>query len=93
MNNPTEKEKEILDLLQEECAEVIQIASKIKRFGWESHHPEDVLRITNRDHLEREIADVMAICEILISRGLIIQSNIDENIRNKIIKLKTFGVI
>ena len=33
MNKPTEKEKEFLDLLQEECAEVIQISSKVKRFG------------------------------------------------------------
>ena len=27
------KEKEVLDILQEECAEVIQAVSKIRRFG------------------------------------------------------------
>lgn len=30
-----------LDRLVEECAEVIQIAQKIKRFGRENFHPDD----------------------------------------------------
>jgi len=93
MNKPTEKEKEFLDLLQEECAEVIQIASKVKRFGWESYHPEDENFVTNRNHLEIEIGDILAIVEVLTSRGLISKSNIDENIIIKLKRLKALGII
>ena len=35
----TNAQKERLDLLQEECAEIIQAVSKIKRFGFEGKHP------------------------------------------------------
>ena len=94
MSNPTtEKENEWLDLLQEECAEVIQVASKVKRFGWESHHPEDELKILNRNHLEIEIGDVLAFVEILTSRGIISKSNIDENVIIKLKKLKALKII
>lgn len=33
----TDREREILTVLQEECAEVIQAASKLLRFGKENH--------------------------------------------------------
>lgn len=32
-------EQEILDLIQEECGEIVQIISKIRRFGYNSVHP------------------------------------------------------
>ena len=92
-NKPTEKETEFLGLLQEEGAEVIQISSKINRFGWESFHPEDENKITNRIHLEREIGDMLAIVEILTSRGIISKSNIDENVIIKLKRLKALGII
>lgn len=64
-NNPiTAREDEILSLLQEECAEVIQMVSKIRRFGWDSCHPND-LTLTNRDLLEDEIGDVSEIIHIM----------------------------
>lgn len=51
-------EVERLALLIEECAEVQQIACKILRHGYESHHP---LGLTaNRAMLEREIGDLRA---------------------------------
>ncbi|UTS52143.1 hypothetical protein [Synechococcus phage BUCT-ZZ01] len=34
MQYPSQREQEILDLIQEECAEVIAIISKIRRFGY-----------------------------------------------------------
>lgn len=44
---------ERLALLAEECAEVIQIVSKIQRHGFESRHPSGGL--TNRGLLEKEM--------------------------------------
>lgn len=56
MNQLTPAERERLVLLMEECAEVIQIASKVLRHGYESHHPHG--GPTNRAELEKEMGDV-----------------------------------
>jgi NTP pyrophosphatase (non-canonical NTP hydrolase) len=49
------KIKEILDILQEECAEVVQAVSKCRRFGLTE----------NRDKLVQELADVSLLIELL----------------------------
>jgi hypothetical protein len=59
------KELELLGLLQEECAEVIQIASKIRRFGMESVNPYDTSGKNNRTLLQDEIGDVKLIVALL----------------------------
>lgn len=56
---------EYLEILQEECAEVIQAISKIKRFGLMSHHPEDPLKTTNIEHLIVELGDVIGMIQLL----------------------------
>jgi NTP pyrophosphatase (non-canonical NTP hydrolase) len=59
---------ESLGLLQEECAEVIQVASKIDRFG---------LRVNpytgkhNRDELHKELGDVLAQVRLLAHLGIV----------------------
>jgi hypothetical protein len=56
---------ELLGILQEECAEVIQIISKIRRFGLNSFdpvNPED----TNRDLFNLEVGDVKALIEMIM---------------------------
>jgi NTP pyrophosphatase (non-canonical NTP hydrolase) len=55
--------KEAMDILQEECAEVIQAVSKISRFGLDNLKPGKSK--TNREHLEEELGDMMAMVEIL----------------------------
>jgi NTP pyrophosphatase (non-canonical NTP hydrolase) len=60
---------EVLDILQEECAEVIQAVSKIRRFGIDNFKPGKPK--TNREHLEDEIGDVMAMIDILCSMGVV----------------------
>lgn len=55
----------VLQCLQEECAEVIQIASKINRFGAYSRNPEDPASLSNIELLHQEIGDVLAIFEVL----------------------------
>ena len=58
-NGLSDAETERLDMLAEECAEVIQAISKIKRYGWESRHPDG--GPTNRVQLFRELRDVAAV--------------------------------
>lgn len=52
----------VMDILQEECAEVIQAVSKIRRFGLE----ESWNSVTNKEALITEIGDVLAIVDILV---------------------------
>jgi hypothetical protein len=53
----------LLDKLQEECAEVIQAVSKIRRFGPHNHHPER--STTNLQELITELEDTLAIVQAL----------------------------
>lgn len=53
----------LLDKLQEECAEVIQAVSKIRRFGPHNHHPERAT--TNLEELLGELEDALAIVQAL----------------------------
>lgn len=57
----TNKLSEALDILGEECAEVIQASSKIKRFGLMSRHD----GLTNQESLIKELGDLMAMVDIV----------------------------
>ena len=55
--------REVLTILQEECAEVIVDISKCMRFG-----PDQIMQgqeLTNLQRLEKEIGDVEAMVELL----------------------------
>jgi NTP pyrophosphatase (non-canonical NTP hydrolase) len=54
--------KEVMAVLQEECAEVIQAVSKVNRFGLESEWE----GVTNKQSLITEIGDVIALIKVLI---------------------------
>jgi NTP pyrophosphatase (non-canonical NTP hydrolase) len=54
--------KEVMAILQEECAEVIQAISKINRFGLESEWQ----GVTNKQALITEIGDVLALISVLV---------------------------
>ena len=58
------KYEEILRITQEECAEVIQAISKISRFGIDNLKPGKPK--TNREHLEEELGDLLAMIDILL---------------------------
>ena len=60
---------EIMDILQEECAEVIQAISKIRRFGIDTIGPYS--KNTNRDELEIELGDLTEMVVLLAEKGLI----------------------
>ena len=55
MKTCSPKVEEILDILQEECAEVIQAISKCRRFGIENVYKDGG---TQREHLVQELGDV-----------------------------------
>ena len=59
---PSTKVNEILDILQEECAEVIQAISKCRRFGMENVYKDGG---TQREHLIQELGDVTLLIELL----------------------------
>ena len=63
------KEKEVMDILQEECAEVIQAVSKISRFGLDNFKPGKPK--TNREHLEEELGDLQCMINILLELGIV----------------------
>lgn len=70
MNTPiTPAQDERLNWLIEECAEVVQEAVKIKRFGFDSYHPDDPTKETNRSRLQREMTDVMGCFALLVKDG------------------------
>lgn len=61
--------KEAMDILQEECGEVIVEVSKCRRFGLQSTHYKTGL--THTEMLENEIGDVLAMVDILIEQGIV----------------------
>jgi NTP pyrophosphatase (non-canonical NTP hydrolase) len=65
MNEDT---KEILIILQEECAEVIVEISKCFRFG-----PDQMMQgvdVTNIQRLEKELGDLLAMVELLVDKDI-----------------------
>lgn len=67
-SNLTPGQIERLVILSEECAEVIQVASKVLRFGLHDHHP-DRPTGSNQLDLEIEIGDLLAAVDMLIAAG------------------------
>jgi NTP pyrophosphatase (non-canonical NTP hydrolase) len=83
---------EILNITLEECAEVTQAISKVFRFGFDSEHP-NTPGITNKMHLEEEIGDLIAMINILQSKGILDGKTIGQAEFNKYNKLKRWSNI
>lgn len=66
----TDKQKEYLLILAEECSEVIKVVTKTFRFGLESKNPHVPNSPTNKEELIQEIGDVMAMVELLKDSAL-----------------------
>ena len=77
--------------MQEECAEVTQAISKCFRFGLDNHKPGKPK--TNREHLEEELGDLVAMITLLEMNGVISQFNIEKAKLAKFEKLKTWSNI
>lgn len=87
MNNET---KEILTILQEECAEVIVEVSKCFRFG-----PDQMMEgvdVTNMQRLQKEIGDLQAMIELLIDNKVgVTTQGLKEAKKAKFQKLKQWS--
>jgi len=84
-------QQDILDILQEECAELIQMVSKCRRFGIDEQHLK--AEKPNRDRLTEEIGDVLAMINLCISYNIVNKSAVASAQENKVNKLKKWSTI
>lgn len=82
MLTPYNNEALNLEILAEEAAEVIQIKSKVVRFGLTDYHPKN--EVPNRQALEREIGHFLVMVDILLAHGTINQQGIDDGKSHKL---------
>jgi NTP pyrophosphatase (non-canonical NTP hydrolase) len=85
------KVHEIMNIASEECAEVIQAISKCHRFGLNNYKPGKPL--TNAQHLEVELGDLLAMVDLLKSNNIVTQEGLDIAKAAKIEKLKKWSNI
>ena len=69
------KVNEILDILQEECGEVIVAVSKIRRFGIDNTYKDGG---TQREHLVQELGDVTLLIELLRAHNIFTEQELHE---------------
>jgi len=86
-----ERVQEILDILQEECAEVIVEVSKCRRFGIDSQHYKTL--VPRKEMLEQELGDVLAMIKLLVDEGIISADGIESAAERKIEKLHKWSNI
>ena len=84
----TPKVEEALIILQEECAEVIQNISKIKRFGLDQAYEGQE---SNRIRFQKEVGDVLALVDYLIEHDILDHVSLLQCKIDKINKLKKFS--
>jgi NTP pyrophosphatase (non-canonical NTP hydrolase) len=89
--NMNSQEREVMNILSEECAEVIQAISKCHRFGIDNYKPGKPK--TNREHLEEELGDLYAMIEILQQMDVVSWTNIERAAEAKREKLKQWSTI
>lgn len=84
--------REILLILQEECAEVTQAISKCFRFGPDQIKPGKTK--TNMQHLQEELGDLLAMIDLLVEKGVGVEVVGLLNAKaNKIVKLRKWSNI
>jgi NTP pyrophosphatase (non-canonical NTP hydrolase) len=79
----TPRNRETLVIAQEECAEVIQVISKIQRFGIDD---------ANRQKLTVEVGDLLCMVDLMIEQNLI-DADLTPAIEAKRTKLKQWSSI
>jgi NTP pyrophosphatase (non-canonical NTP hydrolase) len=85
------KINEILDILQEECAEVIQAISKCRRFGINEQNLKTGR--TQKEELVQELGDVSLLIELLKAHQLFVESELHSAKLNKATKLSKWSTI
>jgi len=85
----TDHEREVLTILAEEAAEVVQAVTKILRFGKEDDRRGDRPE-TNTETLGLEIGDLSCMEQMAVDLGLIDESDVDKGIERKRDRLQTY---
>ena len=80
---------EALVILQEECAEVSQVISKIHRFGLDSKPPTS--NDKNIDILHKELGDMLCMVKICVEKGILNIDTLEKYIVEKEEKLKIWS--
>jgi NTP pyrophosphatase (non-canonical NTP hydrolase) len=83
-----DKLQEVLLITQEECAEVSQAISKVFRFGFDGRWPDEIA-LTNKEKLEEEVGDLLAMIDILIQKAYLSDTFVNAariNKKNKLLK-------
>lgn len=84
------KLQEILDILQEECGELITAISKVRRFGLDNSYKDGG---TQQEHLTQEVGDVMLLIELLEDQGVFSRAEVEAAKIKKAEKLKVWSKI
>ena len=85
-----QKLQEILDILQEECGEVVQAVSKIRRFGLDNSHKDGK---TQRENFTQEIGDLMLLIDLLYAYNVFTEAEIHQAKLRKSQKLSIYSTI
>lgn len=83
------KQNEILQIANEECAEVVQAISKIFRFGIDTEWK----GIVNRDHLAEELGDLQAMIYLMVDEGIVNGNDVQLAAQKKREKLFNWSTI
>ena len=89
----TTQQDEILTITQEESAEVIQVISKIFRFGLGHEHVSSGRGITNTEKLEEGVGDLLAMIDLMVEHGIVRTEKLAEAKQRKIEKLHVWSSI
>jgi NTP pyrophosphatase (non-canonical NTP hydrolase) len=83
------KIKEILDILKEECGELVVAASKCTRWGLDSSWQDR----SNLQNLTQEAGDVMCMIELLVAHGVLDKEELLQAGVAKLGKLRKWSTI
>jgi NTP pyrophosphatase (non-canonical NTP hydrolase) len=86
----TDRQREVLVIVQEEAAEVIQEISKIYRFGIDDRHRDGM---THRQKLETEVGDLLCMIDLMVDNRLIDPTQVEIARQNKVTKLRKYSQI
>ena len=84
------KVPEILDLLQEECGELVTAISKVRRFGMENSYKDGG---TQREHLVQELGDITLLIELLKAHNVFTEDELHKAQLRKSLKLVEWSKI